>query len=149
LNFELRELIDDDIFEIANIYVKAYADEDWNEQWIYEDALQRICEIISSPVCKGVVCLLNKKIVGCALYEILTWHTGKQLEIKEIFVNPCFHRNGIGKKLLTYIEVVGKAIGVSEAFLWTNNSKGLFNFYSQIGYREYCNTKQFIKKWRN
>lgn len=148
MDLELRELILDDIPKAANVYVKAYAEGDWNEKWVCKDAAQRIYEIISSPHCKGGICILNEKIIGCILFEILTWHTGKQLEIKEIFVTPSFQRKGVGKKLLEYAENVGKEVGVSEVFLWTNKSKILINFYSQLGYQDDCNTTQFIKKWR-
>lgn len=148
MELEVRELILDDIPKAANVYVKAYAEGDWNEKWVYEDASQRIYEIFSSPHCKGGVCVLKEEVIGCILFEILTWHTGKQLEIKEIFVTPSFQRKGIGKKLLKYAEIVGKGIGVSELFLWTNKSETLINFYSKLGYQDDCNTTQFIKKWR-
>ena len=108
MDLKLRELIMNDIQIVANVYVKAYAEEDWNEKWNCEDAAQRIDEIVSSPQCKGGVCELEGKIVGCILFEILTWHTGKQLEIKEIFVAPDFQRRGIGRKLLEYAETLGK-----------------------------------------
>lgn len=100
----VRELVMGDIPKVANVYIKAYAEEDWNEQWACKDAAQRIYEIISSPHCKGGICVLNEEVIGCILFEILTWHTGKQLEIKEIFVIPSFQRQGIGKKLLEYME---------------------------------------------
>lgn len=144
----VRELAMGDIPKVANVYIKAYAEEDWNEQWACKDAAQRIYEIISSPHCKGGICVLNEEVIGCILFEILTWHTGKQLEIKEIFVIPSFQRQGIGKKLLEYAEIIGKEVGVRELFLWTNKSEKLINFYSKLGYRDGCNTTQFIKKWR-
>lgn len=148
MDLELRELIMDDIPKVANVYVKAYAEGDWNEKWACKDAAQRVYEIISSPLCKGGICVLDQEIIGCILFEILTWHTGKQLEIKEIFVTPSFQRKGIGKKLLEYAEIIGKEMGVSELFLWTNKSEALINFYSKLGYQDDCSTTQFIKKWR-
>ena len=148
MDLELRELIMDDIPKVADVYVKAYAEGDWNEKWACKDAAQRVYEIISSPHCKGGICVLNQEIIGCILFEILTWHTGKQLEIKEIFVTPAFQRKGIGKKLLEYAEIIGKGVGVSELFLWTNKSEALTNFYSKLGYQDDCSTTQFIKKWR-
>lgn len=148
MDLELRELTMDDIPKVANVYVNAYAEGEWNEEWVCEDAAQRVYEIISSPHCKGGICVLNEEVIGCILFEILTWHTGKQLEIKEIFVIPSFQRKGIGKKLLEYAEIIGKGVGVSELFLWTNKSETLINFYSKLGYQDDCNTTQFIKKWR-
>lgn len=145
MELKLRELFMNDVPIVANVYVKAYAEEDWNEKWDCEDAAQRINEIVSSPQCKGVVCELEGKIVGCILFEILTWHTGKQLEIKEIFVAPDFQRRGIGKKLLEYAETWGKKVGTSELFLWTNKSKKLIDFYSKVGYCEDAKTIQLIK----
>lgn len=148
MDMKLRELNMDDVLKVANVYVKAYAEGDWNEKWDCENAAQRINEIISSPQCKGGVCELEGKIVGCILFEILTWHTGKQLEIKEIFVAPGFQRRGIGKKLLEYAEIYGKEVGTSELFLWTNKSNKLIDFYSKVGYCKDAKTIQLIKKWR-
>ena len=145
MNLKLRELIMNDVPIIASVYVKAYAEGDWNEKWDCEDAVQRINEIASSPQCKGGVCELEGRIVGCILFEILTWHTGKQLEIKEIFVAPAFQRRGIGKRLLEYAETCGSKVGTSEMFLWTNKSKKLIDFYSKVGYCEDTKTIQLIK----
>lgn len=145
MDLKLRALNKNDIPIVANIYVKAYAEGDWNEKWDYEDAVQRISEIVSSPQCKGGVCELEGKIVGCILFEILTWHTGKQVEIKEIFVAPDFQGSGIGKNLLNYAETLGNEVGTSELFLWTNKSKRLIDFYSRAGYCEDTKTIQLIK----
>lgn len=145
MDLKLRELIMEDVPKVADIYVKAYAEGDWNEKWDWGDAAQRIKEIVSSPQCKGGVCELEGKIVGCILFEILTWHIGKQLEVKEIFVAPSFQGKGIGKKLLEYAETWGNRVGTSELFLWTNKSRKLMDFYSNVGYREDAKTIQFIK----
>lgn len=148
MDLELRKLVIDDIPKVADVYVEAYAEEDWNEKWDRKDAAQRIYEIISSPQCEGGIYLIKGEIVGCILFEILTWHTGKQLEVKEIFVHPQYQRKGIGQKLLEYAEMIGMKKGVSELFLWTNKSKTLINFYSKMGYQEKCRTMKFAKKWR-
>lgn len=144
----LRELNVDDIPSVASVYVKAFEKGNWNEHWTEQDAEKRIAEIVSSPTCKGIVCILMKEIVGCILYEKLTWHTGKQLEVKEIFVMPSVQGKGIGKKLVEYTELLEFDNGVNEIFLWTNKSEPLLEFYSNMGYHENYKTTQLLKDRR-
>lgn len=140
-----RELKMEDIPMVASVYVKAFEKGDWNEHWTEKGAEKRITEIVSSPTCKGIICVSMNEIIGCILYEKLTWHTGKQLEVKEIFVMPSAQGKGVGKKLLEHIELLEFDSGVNEFFLWTNKSEPLLEFYSKLGYRENCKTTQLLK----
>lgn len=144
----LRELKVEDIPNVASVYVKAFEKGDWNEHWTEKDAEKRITEIVSSPTCKGIICVSMTEVVGCVLYEILTWHNGKQLEVKEIFVMPSIQGKGVGKKLLEHIELLEFNRGVNEIFLWTNKSEPLLEFYSKMGYRENYRTTQLLKTRR-
>lgn len=148
MEFFFRELKVEDIPSVASIYVKAFEKGDWNEHWAEKDAEKRITEISSSPTCKGIICVSMKEIVGCVLYEKLTWHTGKQLEVKEIFVIPSVQGKGVGKKLLEHIELLEFDSEINEIFLWTNKSKSLLEFYSKMGYRENCRATQLQKDRR-
>lgn len=146
MDFVLRDLMESDIHEVSKIYVEAYAEGMWNELWNYNTAKKRISEMFSSPQYRGYVAILNREIVGCIICEILTWHTGKQLEVKEIFVFPQYQKKGIGKKLINYIKKIAKESGVTEVYLWTKKEQSLMEFYSDIGFCGNYEVVQFMKK---
>lgn len=150
MSYKIRELRQADIPIVAHIYVEAYAHSLWGEEWNYDDALYRMKELLASPCYRALICESDdNEIVGCIFCEILRWHTGKQLEIKEVFVSSNHRRRGIGSKLVKSIENLGKKEGVGEFFLWTSGCSDLKEFYTRIGYYTCNETVQFVKKWRD
>lgn len=141
----LRDMEENDIHDVSKIYVKAYAKGIWKESWNFSTAEKRITEMFLSPQYKGYVAILNQKIVGCIMCEILTWHTGKQLEVKEVFVFPQYQKKGIGKKLINHVQKEAKEMDVTEIFLWTKKEHSLMKFYSDIDFCNNCEVVQFIK----
>lgn len=72
------------------------------------------------------IALLADKIVA----------TGSLCEghIKAFFVNPNYHKRGIGAKLVKYLEVKLKQKGYSSVFL--RSSKYAIGFYQKLGFKE-------------
>ena len=134
-NSFIRRINQNDIPEVSHIFTRAYSGEDWQEQWSYETAKERIQELLSLPHGIGFVYVFNGVITGCMICEVVTWCTGKQLEIKELFVDPTYQKNGIGKSFMDYINGFVSEHGITNVFLWTNNSRSLINFYTRTGYR--------------
>jgi hypothetical protein len=125
-----------DISEVARLFVQAYSNSTWNETWSYASAYQRISELTSASYSVALVCYIDQRIMGCIISDILSWHTGKQMEIKELFVSP--HYRSLGIKM----EEIGKARDVGEVFLLTNNSRKLGQFYEYMGY---CTTNDIVR----
>lgn len=147
MSYKIRKLRQGDIPKVAHTYMEAYSNSVWGEAWNHEDALCRIHELSSSPCCRALICESdNNEIVGCIFCEILSWHTGKQLEIKEVFVSSNYRGRGIGSELVKSVEDMGKKEGVSELFLWTNSCRELKDFYKSMGYYTCNEVVQFIKK---
>ena len=146
MQYHLRPIFPDDVPAVARLYMEAYSDSAWQETWSYEDAHQRISELMSSCVNIGLVCLDYNVVIGCLIAEVLSWHTGKQMEIKEVFVSPKYRNLGIGSGLVVEAERIGKERNVSEFFLWTNNNRKLTQFYNHCGYQSSSNVIQLIKQ---
>lgn len=147
MDFSIREFCERDIPELARIYVEAYTNSVWCETWKYEDALQRIRELTASPCIRTMICERNdQSIIGCIICELLTWHTGKQIEIKEVFVSSEFRGQGVGTNLIKRIESIGKDEGVTELYLWTNNCRELKDFYLGLGFSTCKDVIQLIKR---
>jgi len=60
-------------------------------------------------------------------------------EIKTMFVNPTFHKHGIGKKLLTSAEKILAAKGIKKSILGASFTA--IGFYEKMGYKRVKSTK--------
>jgi len=125
---------------LARIYISAYAIEPWSEKWQYEQAKERIYEILSSPKPICYVCEENEVIIGSSLCLLMSWHTGLQLEGKELFVDPPHQRRGVAKALICQVESTAKQLGVTELFFWTKRDmysvcpNRLVDYYRKLGF---------------
>lgn len=146
MHYHIRPICPGDVPAIARLYMESYSDSTWQETWSYEGAHQRIFELTSSRVNIGLICLDHDVVIGCIIAEVLSWHTGKQMEIKEVFVSPNYRDLGIGSSLIVEAERIGKERNVCEIFLWTNNDRKLTQFYKHCGYQSSNNVIQLIKQ---
>ena len=73
-----------------------------------------------------VVGLSGKQIVACA-----TW-SGKI--IRTLFVNPRFHRMGIGTAMMRYLEGRAKSAGIKEVEVPASVTAYRLKFYDKLGY---------------
>lgn len=71
----------------------------------------------------------DDKILGCVTFS--------EGEISSLFVNPKFHSQGIGHKLMQKAEMHARKCGFSKT--WVNSSKTAITFYENL---------QYIKKKR-
>ncbi|MBQ8618574.1 MAG: GNAT family N-acetyltransferase [Clostridia bacterium] len=146
MQYHIRPIYPGDVPAIARLYMESYADSTWQEIWSYENAHQRIFDLTSSLINIGLICLVDDIVIGCIIAEVLSWHTGKQMEIKEVFVSPNYRDQGIGSSLIIEAERIGKERNVGEFFLWTNNDRKLTQFYRHCGYRSSNNVIQLVKQ---
>lgn len=136
----VREFHIGDLIQVAEIYRKAFSQEIWAENWSVLDAEKRIRELTCYPQAISYVYEFNGRIVGCITGAVNTWHSGMQLEIKELFVDPQLQSKGIGTKLLKAIEVFAQKQRISEILLWTLRGEKLQNFYLECDYRPVLDT---------
>lgn len=146
MHYQISQLQCNDLPEVSQLYMDAYSNSTWNEKWDYTNAHQRISELTSSSFILALVCRLDDRIVGCIILEILAWHTGKQMEIKELFVSPKYRNLGIGNRLVKQAEEIAKMRGVNEICLWTSTTRQLVSFYTRMGY---CQTTELIRFSKN
>jgi N-acetylglutamate synthase-like GNAT family acetyltransferase len=140
MSYLIRKAEQNDLDRLAQIYINAYAGEPWFETWQFEKAKERIAEVLLSSKSLCFIYEENSIIMGCSLCMIMTWHTGLQLEGKELFVDPQYQKKGIAGKLVHYVESMTADLGITEFFFWTmrnkyrNNPDKLFNYYKKMGY---------------
>ena len=142
----IRKLSSDDIPFLVSAFVRAYADQNWNEVWTSDSATMRLNELVSSSQTTGFVYLRNGVIIGCTICEILSWCDGKHLEIKELFVDPDYQNQGVGHALLQKVDDYRISEGIAELYLWTNNLPSLIRFYKKMGFNIDSSEIRFSKK---
>jgi N-acetylglutamate synthase-like GNAT family acetyltransferase len=143
---QIRTLEQSDLDAVVKLFMSSYADDTWAEKWQPVDAYRRITEISFLPEAIALVYIEDKEILGCIICTLMSWHTGKQLEVKEIFVSPSHQKRGIGNMLIKQVEALVSNLNVTELFLWTKSDPKLISFYEKCGYAVAKDTVQMFKK---
>ena len=90
---------------LIQAYIETFSGEPWNEKWDYEWVLNRIRWISNVPNFIGKVAIENEKIVGALLGYAIPFREKLDFEILELFVLPTYQGKGLGKALVTELEV--------------------------------------------
>lgn len=129
----IRKMNTADIPVVAEVFVNAYSDVPWCENWSREDAIVRVTDYFHYPNSRCYVALYQNTIVGGILCDVLRWHKGKQIEIKELFVSPNMQKKGIGKALFYRMENDAIDEGIGEIIFWTDIHPKMQSFYTGMG----------------
>jgi putative acetyltransferase len=108
-------------------------DKELNDQYgnkqNYYDRFNRIEECKTVVIAKS-----NNSPIGCGCFKTLTDDT---VEIKRMFVNKNYRRQGISKKILTELETWAIELGYDFALLETGyKQKEAIGLYEKNGYRK-------------
>lgn len=129
----IRQMYASDIPEAAKIFINAYAYEPWNENWTEEDAIARITDYFNYPNSRCYVAFLGNDMMGGILCDVLRWHKGKQIEIKELFIQPDIQNKGIGSALFSKMETEAAKECIGEIIFWTDIHPKMQSFYTKNG----------------
>jgi DNA-binding MarR family transcriptional regulator/N-acetylglutamate synthase-like GNAT family acetyltransferase len=104
-------------------------------------------EDLVEPAGLLLVAFLHKEPVGCGA---LRFHTNDKVDIKRMWVSPDSRGLGIGRRLLSELELEAKNRGYRFVRLETNRSlKEAINLYKRSGYREVeaFNQEHYAHHW--
>ena len=103
----------------------------------YYDRFNKIEECKTVVIAKS-----NNNPIGCGCFKTLTDDT---VEIKRMFVNKNYRRQGISKKILTELETWAIELGYDFALLETGyKQKEAIGLYEKYGYRKTDNYGPYI-----
>ncbi len=132
---QIREIIEQDIVPISNLYVSVFKEPPWNEEWQTEWAKDRLTGIYNSPGFYGLLYADSAKPIASILGRSLTFKSWKEFEIMELFVNPKYQGKGIGTELVKQLESYLKQNGYFKTTLLTARDSQVEEFYSNRGFK--------------
>jgi len=122
-----------DIEIVTKIFMDAYYLPPWEEKWEYGRAFQRVKDVFNAPNGLCIVCEESGQIIGALLCLIVSWTSGVQLEVRDIFVQPELHNRSVGSFLLQMVTNYVDEEKI-EIVLSTKNEGKLTHFYSKNGF---------------
>lgn len=132
-----KELTKEHINEIAEIYVRAFNSEPWNDVWTIESASKRISQMINCEGFDGLVAYEDEKMVGMILGNHEFYYNGMHFHIKEFCVDLTLRGKGAGSKLIEEFTKRLKNKGINEIILFTSRGDGTEGFYKKHGFESF------------
>lgn len=131
-----RRMTPDDFPACAHELIAAFRDEPWNEVWTYDQAFDRIDEIMSARVSRGYVCMDGDRCVSMLCGRIMTYQDVKQLFIDEFSVHPDAQRQGVGSRMIAYMrqELQKEPMPIRHLCLITERGYPAVTFYERNGF---------------
>lgn len=134
---EYKELTREHINEIAEIYVRAFNSEPWNDEWTIESASKRISQMINCEGFDGFVACEGEKILGMILGNHEYYYNGMHFHIKEFCVDLDLRGKGVGAKLIEEFTKRLRVKGIDEIVLFTSRGEGTEGFYKKHGFKSF------------
>jgi len=120
----------------AETLTKHYNSEEFNCNFTTERAVTYLQELIFKPRFIGFVLLEKEEVVGFAFCHMRTWDTTDELNIDEFVIQSEHQKNGLGSKLLDFIDTYAQNFFLSGVTA-TTNVIGLSQFYQKNDFLEH------------
>jgi GNAT superfamily N-acetyltransferase len=134
MNYNVENILLDNLHECTDVFRSVFVMPPWYETWKKEDAYQRLYEIYSTNNSISLCCIRDDKIVGCLFGILYKWHIGYEFEIREFFVNEKYQGIGIGKAILSHLELLLSEKKPVRVYLQTFQHDNTIFFYKSRGY---------------
>lgn len=129
----LRHLLESDLPACVRIFVSAFAQPPWEEHWQPDTVQARLKQILRTPHALGVV-IEDSGIQGFALGFSEPWHEGTHFYLKEMCVDHTRRRQGLGTRLLEYLQEELIRRDTRRIYLLTARGDQSEAFYAQAGF---------------
>lgn len=138
MSLTFRPMLPADYPACARELIAAFGEPPWNEPWTYEQAFDRIDEIMSARVSRGIVCMDGDECVSMLAGRIMTYQDKKMFYIDEFSVHPAFQRQGVGSRMLAFLrgELQKEPQPINHMALVTTRGFPSVSFYQKNGFVE-------------
>lgn len=134
MEYIYKRLTFSDLNNCAKQFILSFQESPWNETWTYEQAVSRLSEIMSSDVSRGFVIYDGEQVVSTLCGRIMTYMDEREFWIDDFSVHPHYQGQGIGKKMLMYIEKELVHDCVDKLMLNTMRGYECQSFYEKQGF---------------
>lgn len=133
---EYRIVTPQDIPDLAQVLSRSYAVIPWQERWTEEKSLRRVQAILANYEAVGLCALKEGRIVGGVMGFVDPYAEEDFFFVSELFVDPDYRKNGIGRGLLDSLESVLREKGISVMQLISIEDNQAF--YMKAGLEKDC-----------
>lgn len=124
-----------DVDKCAELYLKVFSAYPWYDEWTSQEHVHNYLEeLVFNPVFEGFLAFEGDDMVAVCLGHSKSWWRGKELFIDEFFVVSEKQGNGIGSKLINYMQEYLSHAGYERFILFTNQGIPAQKFYTKNGF---------------
>lgn len=134
-----KEIVKEDLENMVDIYVKAFNNEPWNDEWTLDTATIRLKNMMDDSGFYGIKILKDNKIKGFILGHEEQYYNGIIFNIKEFCVSKTVQGQNMGSRLINEMEYRLKNKGIKEIILMTTRDDRAEGFYLRRGYKSSAN----------
>ena len=117
---DYREIVLEDIQELAKIYAETFNSDPWYDKWTRKTAEKRLYQMANNGGFFGILSYDESGITGMIMGESEQYFDGVIFNMKEFCVKNELRGKGIGTELLAEFERRLKGMGIRETVLMTN-----------------------------
>lgn len=129
-----KEMDRQNINQIANLFMRVFNGEPWNDEWTFETAYKRLQPMMERPGFLGMECYENNELAGIILGNSEQFFDGVHFQIIEFCIDNRLQNMGMGTALLDTFTNELKKKGVSNIFLITSRGLLTEGFYNKKGF---------------
>jgi ribosomal protein S18 acetylase RimI-like enzyme len=131
----IYNMTDDKIQEYAQLFVKVFNHEPWNDKWSTQTAAKRIIEIMKMPTFEGMAWYEEEKLVGIIFGRSEQYFDGIFFQILEFCVDGSFQGKGIGTSLLEeFTNYLKMNQNIKQIYLLTMRDERTEGYYQRRGF---------------
>jgi ribosomal protein S18 acetylase RimI-like enzyme len=129
-----KEMERQNINQIADLFMRVFNEEPWNDAWTFENAYKRLLPMMDRPGFYGMECYENNELAGMILGNSEQYFDGISFQIIEFCINNRLQKKGMGTALLDAFTNELKKKGISNIFLITSRGLLTEGFYIKKGF---------------
>ena len=136
---QIRNIREDDIPQLADLFVAVFNAPPWSQDWKKEWAYERLSIIHKSYRFYGCLVETENVPVAAILSRVGSFMGELELEVLEMFVSNSRQREGLGGVLLDELKSHAKTDGISCLVLQTGRDTFAKDFYLKYGFEAHEN----------
>lgn len=130
----IRKVTKNDYEQIARIMMAAFKNPPWNEDWSFNQALQRVEQLNDGKYTRCYVYVSDNQIIGVMCGKLITYVDSIDLMIEDFYLDPSCQGKGIGNLFME--SLVKELKDVDNFTLLTKRSYYCVDFYQKNGFIE-------------